>query len=180
MRNNARLRVDRHFTSSHSNEQTTKENETQLNRTIQLSLILFCCLFIAVTRSEVSVNSQSCIVPHLASPPKLSWYKNQQVTVRIDDAWSPEERGYFQQGIEKWNQALNCSGVLFHDFSPIHFASYSLSDSPPDFTVWWQRTSPLAVRFFFTFPETAKRLRAAIVPIIPEFQNSIENSFFVY
>lgn len=48
-------------------------------RTIQLGLIVFCCLFIAVTRTEVSVNSQSCIVPHLAPPPKFSWYKNQQL-----------------------------------------------------------------------------------------------------
>jgi len=149
-------------------------------RTLQLCLIVFCCLFVTVTRSEVLVNSESCIVPHLAPPPKFSWYKNQQVAVRIDDAWSPQERGYFQQGIEKWNQALNCSGVVFHDFSSIDFASYSLSDGPPDFTVWWQRTSPLGVRYFFTFPQTSKRLRAVIVPILPEFQNSIDNSFFVY
>lgn len=96
------------------------------DRTIQLSLIVFCCLFVAVTRTELPVQSQSCIVPHLGSPPKLSWYKNQQVAVRIDDAWTPDERGYFQEGIEKWNQAYNCSGVLFHDFSPIHFTSARL------------------------------------------------------
>jgi hypothetical protein len=149
-------------------------------RTIQLSLMVFCCLFVAVSRTEVSVNSQSCIVPHLAPPPKFSWYKNQQVAVKIDDAWSPEERAYFQQGIEEWNQAYNCSGVLFHDYSSIHFTSYSLTDSPPDFMVWWQRTSPLGVRYFFTFPETSKRLRAVVVPIIPDFQNTISNSFFVY
>jgi hypothetical protein len=142
-------------------------------RTIQLSLMVFCCLFVAVSRTEVSVNSQSCIVPHLAPPPKFSWYKNQQVAVKIDDAWSPEERAYFQQGIEKWNQAYNCSGVLFHDYASIHFTTYSL-------TVWWQRTPPLGVRYFFTFPQTSKRLRAFIVPIIPEFQNTISNSFFVY
>ena len=34
-------------------------------RTIQLCLIVFCCLFVTVTRSEVLVNSESCIVPHL-------------------------------------------------------------------------------------------------------------------
>lgn len=150
------------------------------DRSVQLGLIVFCCLFVAASRTEIPVNSQSCIVPHIAPPPKFSWHKNQQVAVRIDDAWTAEERAYFQQGIEEWNQALNCSGVLFHDFSTIHFASYNLNDSPPDFTVWWQRTSPLGVRYFFTFPQTAKRLRAVIVPIIPEFQNSIDNSFFVY
>ena len=150
------------------------------DRTIQFSLIVLCCLFVTVSRTEESVNSQSCIVPHLAPPPKFSWYKNQQVAVRIDDAWSPEERGYFQQGIEKWNQAYNCSGVFFHDYSSIHFTSYSVTQAPPNFTVWWQRTSPLGVIYFFTFPETSKRLLSVIVPIIPEFQNSISNSFFVY
>jgi len=61
------------------------------DRTIQLGLIVFCCLFVAVARTEVPVNSQSCIVPHVAPPPKFSWYKNQQIAVRIDDAWSPED-----------------------------------------------------------------------------------------
>jgi hypothetical protein len=82
-------------------------------------------------------------VGNLAPPPKFSWYHNQQVAVRIDDAWSDEtERGYFQQGIEKWNQTYNCSGVDFYDFRSIHFTSYSVTQAPPDFTVWWQRTSP--------------------------------------
>lgn len=147
---------------------------------IQFSLVIFCCLFVAVTRTEVSVESQSCRIPYLAAPPKVSWYKNEQVTVRLDDTWSAPERGYFQQGIEKWNQANNCSGVLFHDFSPIHFTSYSPTQSPPDYTVWWQRTSPVGVRFFFLEPEYLKRLRAAIIPIPPDFQNVISNSFFVY
>lgn len=147
---------------------------THRERIIQLSLIVFCCLFVAVSRTEVSVNSQSCIVPNLAPPPKFSWYKNQQVAVRIDDAWSPEERGYFQQGIEKWNQALNCSGVLFHDYSPIHFTNYSFSQAPPDFTVWWAKTSPLGVRYVFTFPESSKRLRTVIIPIaLAEYDKTV-------
>jgi hypothetical protein len=100
--------------------------------------------------------------------------------VKIDDRWSPDERVYFQQGIEKWNQANNCSGVFFHDYSPIHFTSYSATAAPPDFTVWWQQTSPLGVIYFFTFPQTSKRLLSVIVPIIPDFQNTISNSFFVY
>ena len=43
----------------------------QRNRTIQLSLVVFCCLFVTVFRGEVSVNSETCIVPHLAPPPKF-------------------------------------------------------------------------------------------------------------
>ena len=142
-------------------------------RTIQFSLIVFCCLFVAVTTAETSVDCQSCtcIVGNLAGPPKFSWYTNQQVAVRIDDAWDSVDRGYFQEGIEKWNQADNCSGVSFNDFRPIHFASYDVTQAPPDFTVWWQRTSPVGVVFFFTFPQSQKRLIAAIVPLLPEFNN---------
>jgi hypothetical protein len=39
--------------------------------TIQLSLIVFCCMFVAVTRTELPVSSQSCIVPYLAAPPEI-------------------------------------------------------------------------------------------------------------
>jgi hypothetical protein len=150
----------------------------QFQQTIQFSLIVFCCLFVAVTRTEVSVNSQSCVVPHWETPPKDSWHQNEQVAVRIDDAWDPTERGYFQQGIEEWNQALNCSGVNLHDFRSIHFTDYG--QAPPDYTLWWQRRSPVGVLYFFTFPQNLQRLRAAIVPIPPSFQNSISNSYFVY
>ena len=76
---------------------------------IQLCLIVFCCLFVAVTRSEVVV--ESCPPAFLAPPPKLSWYQYESVAVRIDDAWSPEDRGYIREGIEKWNTAINCSNV---------------------------------------------------------------------
>ena len=42
--------------------------------TLQLALVLFCCLFIAVTRTEVTVNSQSsCLVPFWETPPRDSW-----------------------------------------------------------------------------------------------------------
>ena len=54
----------------------------------QLSLIVFCCLFVAVTRTEVAVNSQEvCLLGHFGPPPKYSWYPGAQVAVRIDDAW---------------------------------------------------------------------------------------------
>ena len=37
--------------------------------TIQFGLVLFCCLFIAVTRTEVTVSSQSsCMVPFWEFP----------------------------------------------------------------------------------------------------------------
>lgn len=147
--------------------------------TIQLALILFCCLFIAVTRTEVTVNSQSsCLVPFWETPPKDSWRQYENVTVRFDDAWSESERSAFQAGIEKWNQTNNCSSVTFGDYSPIHFTTYS--DPPPDWTVWWQRKSPVGVLYFYAIPLYQKRLRAAIVPIPANFQNILSGSYFVY
>jgi len=147
--------------------------------TLQFAMILFCCLFVAVTRSEVSVDSQSCVVPHWSPPPKDSWYKNEQVTVRIDDAWNETDRGFFQQGIEKWNQANNCSGVTFQDFRSIHFTTYG-NTAPPDWTLWWQRRSPTGVMFFYATPQILRRLIAVIVPIPANFQNIVSNSYFVY
>lgn len=130
--------------------------------TIQVGLILFCCLFIAVTRSEVTVNSQSsCLVPFWETPPKDSWHQHENVTVRIDDAWGEPERNAFQAGIEKWNQANNCSGVTFGDYSSIHFTNYS--SAPPDWTIWWQRKAPVGVLYFFAAPTYLQRVRAAIV-----------------
>lgn len=147
-------------------------------RTIQISLIVLCCFFLAVMRNEVPANTQSCIVPHWEAPPKDSWLQYEQVAVRIDDAWNESERSYFQQGIEKWNQADNCAWVTFYDYSPIHFDSYD--QVPPDYTLWFQRRSPLGVAYFYKMPQASKRLRAVIVPILPQFQNTISNSFFVY
>jgi hypothetical protein len=46
--------------------------------------------------------------------------------------------------------------------------------------VWWQRTGPLGVVAFFTYPQSQKRLLAAIVPIIPEFNNQNPPMHFVY
>lgn len=157
-------------------------SHNQRQRTIQLSLIVFCCLFVAATRTEVPVDCQTCtcIVGFWLPPPQHSWYKNEQVAVRIDDAWDPVERGYLQEGIEKWNQANNCSGVSFSDFRPIHFVTYDLAQAPPDFTVWFVRTGPLGVRAFYTEPQIQRRIRAAIVPIIPEFNNQNPPMHFVY
>jgi hypothetical protein len=145
---------------------------------IQLGLIIFCCLFVVVTRTEIPVESQSCIVPFWEPPPKDSWRQFEQIAVRIDDAWEESERLAFQQGIEKWNIASNCSYVTFYDYSPIHFTTYE--EIPPNWTLWFQRKSPVGITYFFTFPQNLQRLRAAIVPIPPDFQNNIGGSYFVY
>ena len=125
------------------------------------------------------VNSQSsCLVPFYETPPRDSWHQYENVTVRIDDAWPEPERGAFQSGIEKWNLAGNCSSVTFGDYSSLHFTNYTTA--PPDWTIWWQRKSPVGVLYFYVIPLYQKRLRAAIVPIPPDFQNVISGSFFVY
>jgi hypothetical protein len=151
-------------------------------RTIQFSLIIFCCLFVAVTRAEVSINCQgcTCIVGNLAPPPKSSWYANQQVAVRIDDAWTDVERAYFQQGIEKWNQANNCSGVLFHDFRPLHFTNYDFTVAPQTSRSGGLDPGLWESECFLLSPESQARLRSAIVPIIPEFNNQNPPMHFVY
>ena len=147
--------------------------------TIQCGLIVFCILFLAVTRTEVIVNSQSsCFVPFYEKPPTYSWHEFENVAVRIDDSWEEPERNAFQAGIEKWNQANNCSSVTFGDYSSIHFENYTTA--PPDWTLWWQRRSPVGVLYFFAAPLHLKRLRAAIVPIPANFQNTISGSYFVY
>lgn len=154
-------------------------SHNQKERIVQFGLILICCLFVALTRTGQPSSCQSCgAVPFWEHPPKDSWHKNEQVAVRIDDSWDDIQRGYFQEGINKWNQALNCSGVLFYDFSAIHFTDYG--QAPPDFTLWWQRRSPVGVLYFFAAPQSFQRLRAAIIPIPASFQNLISNSYFVY
>jgi len=144
--------------------------------TLQLTLILFCCLFIAVTRTEVTVNSQSsCLVPFYETPPRDSWRQYENVTVRIDDTWGEAERNAFQAGIEKWNQANNCSSVTFGDYSPIHFTTYT--GAPPDWTVWWQRKSPVGVLYFYAIPLYQKRL-SRDRPDPGEFSEHIEWQLF--
>ena len=106
-------------------------SHNQKERIVQFGLILICCLFVALTRTGQPSSCQSCgAVPFWEHPPKDSWHKNEKVAVRIDDSWDDIQRGYFQEGINKWNQALNCSGVLFYDFSAIHFTDYG--QAPPD------------------------------------------------
>ena len=136
--------------------------------------------------SEIPINVGSqvvyCTPPgFLAPPPARSWMPNALVQVKIDDTWNETDRGYIEEGIRKWNGALNCSGVVFTDFSPQHFSDYAAS--PPDNTVYWQRTDPhngtygggTLARF-----NLLDRVVAATTKIDPSVTNSISNSFFVY
>jgi hypothetical protein len=149
---------------------------------IQLGLVLFCGLFLVFTNG-VSVSSQvsTCVSPpHIAGypPPKISWPQGSTVTVKIDDTWTNQsDRNAFKEGIEKWNDALNCSGVTFIDFSATHFTDYG--GAIPNNTVYWQRKSPVGVEMFFHNPFQL-RVRAAKVPILPNWVNDYNNTFFVY
>jgi len=136
---------------------------------IQLGLVVFCVAFLVFTNGRVSVSSQitTCVVPpHVGGypPPKISWPQGSTVTVKIDDTWNVSDRNAFRAGIEKWNEALNCSGVTFIDFSATHFDNYK-GPIPTD-TVYWQRKSPVGIEIFFR--DTSQlRIRAAKVPILP-------------
>lgn len=150
---------------------------------IQIGLIVFCVLFVMFTKSGVSVSSQvsTCVPPpHYPGypPPKMSWPENSTVTVKIDDTWTNEsDRNAFREGIEKWNEAFNCSGVRFIGFSPEHFANY---DGPvPEKTVYWQRRPRVGVEMFF-YNVLQLRVRAAKVPILSTWVNDFNNTFFVY
>ena len=99
--------------------------------------------------------------------------------MKIDDTWTDDsDRSAFREGIEKWNEALNCSGVRFIDFSTEHFTNYD-GPIPSNNTVYWQRKSPLGVEMFFYNPFQL-RVRAAKVPILPSWLNTFSNTFFVY
>jgi hypothetical protein len=52
------------------------------------------------------------------------------------------DRDFFKEGIEKWNAALNCSGVRFVDFSTQHFTDYNAA--PPDTPCIGRENLPLA------------------------------------
>ena len=149
---------------------------------IQLGLIVFCFVFVVFTRSGVPVSSQisTCVNPPRypgIPPPKWSWLPNSVVTVKIDDTWDQNDRDAFREGIQKWNDAFNCSGVRFVDFSAEHFTNY---DGPiPNNTVYWQRRSKIGVESFF-YTTFQLRVRAAKVPILPSFVNTFNNTFFVY
>ena len=123
---------------------------------IKFSLILFCVLFVGITRIEEPASCQSCVVGFWEPPPKDSWLQNEQVAVRIDDSWNSTERGFFEQGIRKWNGALNCSNVTFHDFSSIHFENFN--NAPPDFTLWWQKDLRWEYFISFYLPSQSKDL----------------------
>lgn len=150
---------------------------------LQLGLIIFCVLFVTLMNGGNSVSSQvnTCVVPpHYPGypPPKISWPQNTIVTVKIDDTWTNEsDRNAFRGGIEKWNEAFNCSGVRFIGFSTEHFSDYG--GPIPNNTVYWQRKSPVGVEIFFQ-GAFQLRVRAAKVPILPNWVNDFNNTFFVY
>lgn len=149
---------------------------------IQLGLILFCGIFLVFTNDSVPVSSQvtMCVPPpHVPGypPPKISWPQGTTVTVKIDDTWNESDRNAFRTGIEKWNEALNCSGVTFVGFTATHFTDYGGSIS--NNTVYWQRKSPLGIEMFFNSPSQL-RVRAAKVPILPSYVNNFNDTFFVY
>jgi hypothetical protein len=117
-------------------------------------------------------------------PPIDSWPALTQVNVRIDDDWEAPERGYFEQGIRKWNGTPppNCSFVSFSGFVARNFTDYG--QSPPDNTLDWMRFVPSNSRngevLYHYIDEVNFRIRAIRIRIMPDVPNIVENTFYVY
>lgn len=160
------------------------------SRHLPLQACLSCLLLILFifTNLELKSYAYTCVQPQLMHGDFVfwdSWPKRTKVTVRIDDAWSSTERGFFAQGIQKWNGVpplpANCSLVTFSGFSAHHFTDYAAP--PPDNTADWMRTSP-ATSFngqvnYHYIDEVNFKIRAVRHWIRP-VQNAIQNSYFVY
>src|SRR5258705_919915 len=104
----------------------------------QALLLTFWSIAIVITQTSVDVTSKSCTnIGYLATPPARSWPQGKTVTVRIDSNWNQDERDAFQAGIMKWNDANNCSGVHFTNFSPQSFTTAEYTNDAPDNTLYW-------------------------------------------
>jgi hypothetical protein len=162
-------------------------NLTSKHLLVQVTLLLVLAISLVFTSPEMQTHAQSCVQPQLMHGDFVfwdSWPKGTNVTVRIDDAWSPTERGFFEQGIKKWNGVPppNCSLVTFSGFSAHNFTNYSAS--PPDNTMDWMSTAPTTtfngqVNYHY-IDEVDFKIRAVRVWIRPGIPNVAENSYFVY
>lgn len=156
---------------------------------IQAGLLCLLLILLTFTKLELKSKAQSsCVQPQLMHGDFVfwdSWPKGTNVTVRIDDTWSATERGFFEQGIRKWNGVpplpANCSLVTFSGFSSHRFSSYTAS--PPDNTADWMRTTPgnsfNGEVLYHYIDEVNFRIRA-VRHLIRPVPNVVENSYFVY
>ncbi len=153
---------------------------------LQILLVTIWLSIIAVTRS-VHVSSQpfcgttgSATPGFFDPPPRGSWPAGKTIHVKIDAVWNGTDRGFFEQGIRKWNTAINCSGVTFDDFGARAFPDPN--EALPNDTVFWIQQDPqTGFNGITTWDlDAALRTRAARVWIKPGIPNVASDSYFVY
>ncbi len=160
---------------------TTKHLLTQV-------LLLTVWLAIVAISYSVRVSSQaplcgtegSATPGSLNPPPWGSWPAFKTVHVKLDSAYSSTERGYFEQGIRKWNTAVNCSNVTFDDFGAQAFPDPNVEI--PNDTIYWVQTDPGGSHdgLIFVDFDSALRTRAAKMRLKPGVLNIESNTYFVY
>ena len=115
----------------------------KINRIVQFALLLTWTI-IVVLHYPTFVSSQNCVHPKYAHQPTFvnSWLVSTQVSVKIDDSFSDDQKAGLEAGNAAWNNAalIACSGVRFLDFDHVFMQDYT--ETPPRGELWWQRDDP--------------------------------------
>jgi hypothetical protein len=139
-------------------------------------------LILPLTNASVEAQITCPKLKYLAPIPGWSWYKDTEVTVKIDSNWTPSERSAIANGNAKWND-FNCSGVEFVSFSEKTYTQAEYDSHPPNGFVYWQRIDPVNQGFsggvFYKF-DTQDRTTGARIKIHPNLQNLESGTHFIW
>lgn len=98
------------------------------NRIAQLVLLTVWTIIIVLHYSAL-VGSQECVHPKYAHQPihVNSWIRGTQVSVKIDDFFTDDQKTGLQVGNDKWNNLalVACSGVRFLHYDHVFMQSYT-------------------------------------------------------
>jgi hypothetical protein len=141
-------------------------------------------VFVILPMANKSVEAQiTCPnIKYLSPVPGVSWYKDTEVTVKIDSNWILSERSAIANGNRKWND-FNCSGVEFVDFSEKTYTTSEYNDHPPNGFVYWQRIDPQNQGFnggVFHKLDLQNRTIAARIKIHPNLQNTESGTHYIW
>lgn len=155
----------------------------QKNRCVQLVLLTTWVITIVLHYSP-DVSSQECVHPTYSHQPihVNSWLPGMQVTVKIDQFFTDDQKGGLEAGNETWNNLflVSCSGVRFRDYDHVFMESYT--ETPPPGELWWQRDNPGTGFNGGVFTEIAFGgfVEAARIKIHPSAPNLIEGTYYTY
>ena len=155
----------------------------RINRIIQFALLATWTIIIVLNYPNL-VNSQDCLHPKYAHQPVHvnSWLVASQVSVKIDDFFTDDQRAGIEAGNASWNNAslIACSGVRFLDFDHVFMPDYT--ETPPKGELWWQRDDP-RTGFnggVFVVIGFAGWVEAARIKIHPNTPNIAQGTFYMY